>query len=141
VPVIGLGTTELPGFWSRESGVPVPITARDERDAAAIVGQHASRGLGSGVLVSVPIPEADALPHAESEAAIAQALDEAETAGRSGPDTTPWLLARIAELTEGRSLAANAALIVHNAAVGARLAIALAALEQSAAPSRGRDDR
>jgi pseudouridine-5'-phosphate glycosidase len=141
VPVIGLGTTQLPGFWSRESGVPVPVTARDEREAAAIVTQHWSLGLGSGVLVTVPIPEANALPHAESEAAIAQALDEAETAGTSGPDTTPWLLARVAELTEGRSLAANAALIVHNAAVAARLAIALAALEPAAPRSTGRDDR
>jgi pseudouridine-5'-phosphate glycosidase len=133
VPVIGLGTMELPGFWSRESGVPVPITARDEREAAAVVAQHWSLGLGSGVLVAVPIPEADALPRTESEAAVARALDEAETAGRSGPETTPWLLARVAELTRGRSLAANSALIVHNACVAARLAIALAAVE----PARG----
>jgi pseudouridine-5'-phosphate glycosidase len=133
VPVIGLGTTELPAFWSRESGVPVPVTARDEREAAAVVAQHWSLGLGSGVLVTVPIPEADALPHAESEAAVARALDEAETAGKSGPETTPWLLARVAELTRGRSLAANSALIVHNAGVAARLAIALAAAE----PPRG----
>jgi pseudouridine-5'-phosphate glycosidase len=141
VPVIGVGTTGLPGFWSRDSGVPVPITARDEQEAAAIVGQHWSLGLGSGVLVAAPIPEADALPHAESEAAIARALDDAETAGKSGPETTPWLLARVAELTQGRSLAANAALIIHNAAVAARLAIALAGLEPAAAPSSGRDHR
>jgi pseudouridine-5'-phosphate glycosidase len=132
VPVIGLGTTELPGFWSRESGVPVPITAGDERDTAGIVAQHWSLGLASGVLVTVPIPEADALPHAESEAAIARAIDEAETAGKSGPETTPWLLARVADLTRGRSLAANAALIVHNAGVAARLATALATLEPPA---------
>jgi pseudouridine-5'-phosphate glycosidase len=128
VPVIGLGTTELPGFWSRESGVPVPIIARDEHQAGAIVAAHWSLGLGSGVLVTVPVPEADALPHVESEAAIARAIDEAETAGISGPETTPWLLARVAELAGGRSLAANAALIVHNAGAAARLAVALAAL-------------
>lgn len=133
VPVIGLGTTELPGFWSRESGVPVPITARDEREAAAIVAQHWGLGLEGGVLVTVPIPEADALPHVESEAAIARALEGAATAGKSGPEATPWLLARVAELTAGRSLAANAALIVHNAGVAARLATALATLESPAA--------
>jgi pseudouridine-5'-phosphate glycosidase len=137
VPVIGLGTTELPGFWSRESGVPVTITARDEREAAEIVAAHWNLGLGSGVLVTAPIPKADALSHAESETAIARAIGEAETAGKSGPETTPWLLTRVAELTEGRSLTANAALIVHNAAVAAHLAIAFAAL----APPSGRDDR
>ena len=131
VPVIGLGTAELPGFWSRESGVPVPITARDEREAAAMVARHWSLGLGGGTIIAVPVPEADALPFHESEAAVAQALAElerAEGAGSSGtgPAATPWLLGRIAELTNGRSLRANAALVVNNAAVAARLAIALA---------------
>jgi pseudouridine-5'-phosphate glycosidase len=137
VPVIGLGTTELPGFWSRESGMPAPITTRDEQEAAAVVTEHWNLGLGSGVLVAVPIPEADALSRAESEGAISKALDEAEAEARHGAELTPWLLARVAALTEGRSIAANAALIVHNAAVAARLAIALAAL----APAGGRADR
>ena len=137
VPVIGLGTTELPGFWSRESGVSAPITARDEEEAAAIVTEHWNLGLGSGVLLAVPIPEADALSRAESEAAITKALDEAEEQRTHGAELTPWVLARVAALTEGRSLAANAALVVHNAGVAARLASALLAL----APAGGRDDR
>jgi len=142
VPVIGFGTAELPGFWSRSSGVAVPITARDEREAAEIVARHWSLGLGSGAVIAVPVPEADALDPDESEAAVGQALAEAERAeagpaARMGPAATPWLLARVAELTEGRSLAANAALIVHNAGVAARLAIALAELS----PPTGKGDR
>ena len=126
VPVIGLGTTELPGFWSRESGLPVPISARDEDEVAAIAIQHWALGLATGLLVAVPVPEADALPRAESARAIGQALNEAEAAGRTGPAATPWLLGRIAALTHGRSVAANEALILHNAGVAARLAIAIA---------------
>lgn len=125
VPVVGLGTAELPGFWSRESGVPIPITVRDEREAADVAVRHWGLGLGSGVVVAVPIPGSDALPRDESEDAIAEALREAEADGRSGPSATPWILARVAKLTKGRSLAANAALIVHNAGVAARLAKAL----------------
>jgi pseudouridine-5'-phosphate glycosidase len=117
--------------------MPAPITTRDEQEAAAVVTEHWNLGLGSGVLVAVPIPEADALSRAESEGAISKALDEAEAEARHGAELTPWLLARVAALTEGRSIAANAALIVHNAAVAARLAIALAAL----APAGGRADR
>ncbi len=133
VPVIGLGTAELPGFWSRSSGLPVPVTVRDEFEAARIVMRHWSLGLGSGAVIAVPVPEADALARDESDAAVAQALAEAHTADagdatRTGPAATPWLLARVAELTEGRSLKANAALIVNNAGVAARLAVALAAL-------------
>jgi len=126
VPVIGLGTTELPGFWSRESGLPVPISARDEDEVAAIATEHWALGLATGLLVVVPVPEADALPRAESATAIGQALNEAEAAGRTGPAATPWLLGRIAALTHGRSVAANEALILHNAGVAARLAIAIA---------------
>jgi pseudouridine-5'-phosphate glycosidase len=127
VPVITIGSDEVPGFWSRGSGVRSPIVAADERDAAAIVARHWELGLDSGALVCVPIPEADALSPHESEAAIAQVLAEAEVGGPSGAALTPWLLARVADLTAGRSLAANAALIVNNAGVAARLAQALRA--------------
>jgi pseudouridine-5'-phosphate glycosidase len=130
VPVIGLGTTELPGFWTRETGLPVPITARDEDEAARIATRHWELGLGSAVLVTVPVPVESALPRAESDAAIARALEES-SAGRpeqTGPAATPWLLARVAELTNGRSVDANEALVVHNATVAARVAVALAAL-------------
>ncbi len=130
VPVIGLGTAELPGFWTRETGLPVPITARDEDEAAGIVARHWDLGLGSAVLVTVPVPEASALPRAELDAAIARALEEADEgrAEQTGPAATPWLLTRIAELTSGRSVDANEALVIHNATVAARLAIALAAM-------------
>lgn len=127
VPVIGLGVSELPGFWTRKSGVPVPIGVADEREAADVIARHWDLGMSGGVVVAAPIPERDALPHAESEAAVARALADAEAAGRIGPDTTPWIIARIAELTGGRSLTANAALIVNNAGVAARLALALIA--------------
>jgi pseudouridine-5'-phosphate glycosidase len=125
VPVIGLGTDELPGFYSRSSGLPVPIVARDVTEAATIVRRHVELGLGSGVVLAVPVPEAAALPREEAEAAVERAWTEAEEAAIRGPATTPWLLARVAELTEGRSQHANRALIEHNAEVAGELAVAL----------------
>lgn len=122
VPVIGIGSEDVPGFWSRDSGIAAPITARDAQHAARIVATHWNLGLETGVLLCVPIPERDALPPDESRAAVDQAAKEAEIARVRGADLTPWLLTRIAQLTDGRSVEANAALIANNATVAARLA-------------------
>jgi pseudouridine-5'-phosphate glycosidase len=125
VPVIGVGTDELPGFYSRSSGLPVPIAARDVAEAAAIAQRHWELGLGSGILLTVPVPADAALPRDEAKAAVERAWSEAIAAGIRGPATTPWLLARVAELTDGRSRRANRALIEHNAQVAGELAVAL----------------
>ena len=128
VPVVGLGTDEVPGFFARASGLPVHIRVDSPAQAAALALRHWDLGLGSGVLVTVPVPEAFALPRQEADAAIARAIADAEAAGVHGPAATPWILARVAELTDGRSVAANVALIEHDAAVAARIAVAMAAL-------------
>ena len=134
VPVVSIGTDRVPGFWSRDSDLATPVRARDAADAAHIVATHWSLGLDSGVLVCVPIPEGDALPAEESRAAVDQATAEAQAAGVHGAELTPWMLGRIAQLTGGRSVEANAALIANNAAVAARLAIDLAGRSGAAAP-------
>ncbi|MGC8788233.1 MAG: pseudouridine-5'-phosphate glycosidase, partial [Anaerolineae bacterium] len=84
-------------------------------------------GLSAALLVVVPVPVGDELPREEAESAIAQAVRLADKQGIRGEAVTPFLLARIAELTEGRSLRANRSLLVHNARVGGRLAQALSA--------------
>ena len=127
VPVVAVGQPELPGFYARSAGIPAPHNVPDVAAAAALVEAHLGLGLGSGVLVCVPVPADVALPEAEARAAVDQATREAEAAGIHGPELTPWLLARIAANTEGRSVRANTALIVNNARVAGRLAVALVA--------------
>lgn len=126
VPVVAIGQTDLPGFFARSAGVRAPISVADEAAAAALVGTHLGLGLGSGILVCVPVPDAAALPEDVVREAVAQAVTDAETQGIAGPALTPWLLSRIGELTDGASIRANTALIANNAAVAARLAVALA---------------
>jgi pseudouridine-5'-phosphate glycosidase len=126
VPVLAVGSDEVPGFYSRGSGIPAPESVDDVEGAAGVVAAHLGLGLGSGALVCVPVPEADALPLGVAREAIGRAIREADAAGVSGPALTPWLLARVAELTDGASLRANTALIVNDARVGASLAAALA---------------
>jgi pseudouridine-5'-phosphate glycosidase len=127
VPVVAIGQAELPGFYARSAGILAPCTVPDEAAAAALVATHFDLGLGSGILVCVPVPAGVALPEAEARAAVDQANADAESAGVHGPELTPWLLARIAVITEGRSVRANTALIVNNARVAGRLAVALVA--------------
>jgi pseudouridine-5'-phosphate glycosidase len=125
VPVVAIGTDEVPGFYSRRSGIPAPASVPDVADAARIVATHLGLGLGSGILVCVPVPEADALPLADARAAIERATREADETGVAGPALTPWLLARVGELTDGASIRANVALIVNDARTGAALAVEL----------------
>ncbi len=127
VPVIGYGTDELPAFYSRASGLPVDFRADTPEQVAAIVCARRRLGLTGGELVTVPVPEADELPRAQAEAAIAEAVRAADEQGISGPALTPFLLARVAELTQGRSIRANVALLLNNARVAAQIARALAA--------------
>ena len=126
VPVVVIGQAEVPGFISRSSGVPAPASVADVTAAAAIVRTHLGLRLGSGVLVCTPVPEAVAVPSDVSGAAVERAIAEADTAGIGGPSLTPWLLARVAELTDGASVRANTALIEEDARVAGQLAVALA---------------
>jgi pseudouridine-5'-phosphate glycosidase len=127
VPVVGWGTTALAGFYARDSGRVLSGSVGSAADAARLAHTHWSLGLGSGLLVCAPLPESAALPREEAEAAIAAAVAAADDAGVHGPAATPYVLARVAELTAGRSVTANLALIENNARVGAEIAVALAA--------------
>ena len=126
VTVLGYGTDELPAFWSAESGLPLDDTVVDAAEAAAVVREARALGLRGAVLVCVPPPAEAALSREESDRAIARALEDAEALGVRGPALTPFLLGRVAEITEGRSLHANVALLVNNAAVAAQIAVAAA---------------
>jgi pseudouridylate synthase len=125
VPVVVVGSGELPGFYARGSGLRAPLAVADVAAAADLVRAHDALGLGSGVLVCTPVPEADALPDDVTRDAVAQAIREAGHTGIAGPGLTPWLLARIAALTDGASVVANTALIVNDARVAGELAVAL----------------
>jgi pseudouridine-5'-phosphate glycosidase len=124
VPVVTIGQAEVPGFYARSSGLPSPQVAPDVAGAAAIARVHVELGLG-GMLVCVPAPEGEALPDDVARDAVERAVGEAVAAGIQGPATTPWLLARIAEITAGASVRANTALIVNDARVAGQLAVAL----------------
>jgi len=125
VPVISVGQAEVAGFFARSSGIKAPAVADDVDAAARIVATHLGMGLGSGALVCVPVPADVALPDDVARDAIARAIADAEAEEIVGPAVTPWLLARIAEITDGRSVPANTALIVNNARVAGQLAAAL----------------
>ena len=126
VPVISVGQDELPGFFARSSGIRAPASVPDLAAAREIVATHLALGLGSSALVAVPVPADAALPDELARDVVARAVREADAAGVGGPALTPWLLSRIAELTEGRSIAANTALIVNDARQAGRLAAMLA---------------
>jgi pseudouridine-5'-phosphate glycosidase len=122
VPVIGYGTDELPAFYSGSSGLPVDVRADTPKEIVTIVRARRALGIEGGELVTVPVPVADELPRAEAEAAIAQATRLADESGITGAAVTPFVLAKIAELTNGRSKRANVALLLNNARVAARIA-------------------
>jgi pseudouridine-5'-phosphate glycosidase len=127
VPVVGVGTDEFPAFFTRTSGLPVDHRVDTAVELAALVAAHRRLGMRGVILVANPIPAADALDPADIDARIADAVADAERAGVTRKQVTPYLLARINELTDGRSLVANIALIRNNARLAAELAVELAA--------------
>lgn len=127
VPVIGYGTDEFPAFWARTSGYKVDRGYDTPVDIARLLNLQFSLGLG-GVLIANPIPEAAALDAEEIEAQIGKAVAEATKKGIGGKALTPFLLQRIFELTKGKSLKANIALVENNARVAAQIAVQLAAI-------------
>lgn len=124
VPVVAIGQRELPGFITRSARVNAPAWVPDVTAAATIVGVHLGLGLGTGIVVCAPVPAEAEVPDAIAFAAVERAHDENYREGMSGPALTPWLLARIAELTDGASVRANTALIVNNARIAGELAVA-----------------
>ena len=125
VPVVSVGQPGFPAFFTRESGFKADFQLDSPEEQAAFIRTKWQLGLEGGVVVSNPVPEQSAMPKEEIDRITGQALQEAEQQGVTGKAVTPFLLARIKELTEGRSLATNIALVKHNALVGARLAVAL----------------
>ena len=123
VPVFAYGQDEFPAFWSRSSGLPAPLRADTPGEIAAAHLMRARLGLAGGQLVANPIPPEAEIPRAEIVPAIEAALAEAAAQHIAAKEVTPFLLAKIYALTEGRSLAANIALVLSNA----RLASAIAA--------------
>jgi pseudouridine-5'-phosphate glycosidase len=125
VPVISVGQPGFPAFFTRESGFQADFQIDSPEDQAAFIRTKWQLGLAGGVVVSNPVPADAAMAPAEIDAIITQALGEAASQNVTGKKVTPFLLGRIKELTEGRSLATNIALVKHNALIGARLAVAL----------------
>ncbi len=126
VPIIGYQTDELPGFYSRSTGLRVDVRADSPQEVADIIHARRALGLPGGELVAVPIPLDDELPRDLAERAIAQATQEAEAQGIHGAAVTPFVLARVAQLTDGQSVRANRALLLNNARVAARIAAQIA---------------
>lgn len=126
VPVLGFGTSELPAFWVRSSGLRLDVRCDDAESVAAILRAHWAWPAAGGVLVANPVPPEAALPREAVDGAIERSLDAARAAGVAGKEVTPFLLSRLAEETRGRTLAANKALVVSNASIAASVAAALA---------------
>ena len=125
VPVIGFGTDELPAFYTAKSGIPLNWRADDPKEVADAI--HAAEGLGypGGMLVTVPIPEEWSMDAAYINNAIEEALSEADNKGVKGKEITPFLLAKIKDITGGRSLEANIQLVFNNVKTAARIAAQL----------------
>jgi pseudouridine-5'-phosphate glycosidase len=128
VPVLGYRTDEFPAFYTRSSGYAAPLRVDSPEEVAAVMHARDELGLGCGINVANPIAPEHEIPRERIDAIIEQALADAAESGVSGKDTTPYLLARIVEITGGDSLRANIALVRGNAHLGAQTATAFAEL-------------
>ncbi|TIV09492.1 MAG: pseudouridine-5'-phosphate glycosidase, partial [Mesorhizobium sp.] len=129
VPVIAYQSDDFPAFYTRSSGLKADHRLDMPEDIAQAMLLHEQIGSGTGILVANPIPEVDALKPAFIDGTITAAVAEAEGRGIGRKELTPFLLARINELSQGRSLKANIALVRNNAALAARIAVAYAGLK------------
>ncbi|GGO85711.1 pseudouridine-5'-phosphate glycosidase [Marinobacterium nitratireducens] len=129
VPVVGYRTDRLPAFYTRESGFGVDYRLDSPEQIAAALRFKWALDLEGGVVIANPIPESHAMPTAVIDAAIEHALQEADEQGIHGKATTPFLLARVAELTGGDSLEANIRLVLNNARLAAQIAVAYGSVE------------
>jgi pseudouridylate synthase len=122
VPVVGYGTDEFPAFYSRDSGLDVSIRLDTTKEIVEFAKAHWSTGMESAILVTNPVPGADAIPRAEMDPIIEQASREAQDRKIHGQKLTPFLLDRINDLTKGRSMRANLSLLLNNARLAAQIA-------------------
>lgn len=130
VPVVGYRTDELPAFYARRSGYSVDRRVENPEEIASIMKAQWSMGLGGGLVIAQPVPEELSMDEYVINDAIDQALAEAGTRKISGKDITPFLLAKVAELTGGSSLKSNIALIENNVRLGARIVAAYSSIDQ-----------
>lgn len=128
VPVIGYRTAEFPAFWSRSSGLPVPLRFDAPEEIAKFLRVKRELGIESGTLIANPIPSADEIPADEMRGWIETAVEEVRRCSVVGKAVTPWLLGRILQLTSGRSLVANVALVKNNVRLASRIARASSTL-------------
>lgn len=124
VPVVGYGTDEFPAFYSRRSGHKVPMRCDTPQEIAAMMHAKWNMKLNGGIVVANPIPLEAEIPASEIEPIIEKAIAEVNELGVHGKNVTPFLLARLAEITQGRSLKANIALVMSNAKLAAEIAVA-----------------
>jgi pseudouridine-5'-phosphate glycosidase len=122
VPVVGYQTDEFPAFYSRESGLGVSVRLDSPKEIADFAKAHWNLGMKSAVLVTNPVPENEAISRSEMDPIIARASEEAVRHGIHGQKLTPFLLSRISELTNGKSMKSNLALLLNNAALAADIA-------------------
>lgn len=132
VPVIAYGQPDFPAFWSRSSGLPAPLSMTTPAQIATAHLMRAQLGLAGGQLIANPIPNEAEIPRAEITPIIEAALRDATTQGITAKAVTPFLLQRIFELTDGRSLTANIALVLSNARLGAAIAAEIAQMRAKA---------
>ena len=130
VTVLSYKAERFANFYSLATDAPVDYAFQTPEEAAEILYAKKKLGLKGGVLISNPIPEEMALPHEYIDSIVDQAVKEAEEQGVKGKDATPFLLKRIVELTGGKSLESNIALVCHNAELGAKIAVELARKER-----------
>ena len=128
VPVIGYQTDDFPAFYSRRSGIPIPQRLDTAGLIAETFAHQLSLGMSSGLLIANPVPETEEISYDEMSVHISKALGDAKRLGILGKALTPYLLGRIVELTEGRSLVTNRALALNNVTLGAEIATELAEL-------------
>ena len=126
VPVLAYQQDELPAFWSRNSGLQAPLRADSVNDIVAFMQAREALSMTGGVLITNPVPAEHEIPREEMDALIERAIKESHKAGIIGKAVTPWLLGRIVELSDGRSLVTNQALITNNASLSGELAVQLA---------------
>jgi pseudouridine-5'-phosphate glycosidase len=121
VPVVTIGAQNVPGYWSQDSGITSPVSVPSVLEAGRMASLQLSLGLG-GMLICRSIPPSDAIPRDDLIRSIAAAIEAAQTADVRGGAVTPWILARLAEATDGRSINATKAAVVHSARLAAELA-------------------
>jgi len=133
VPVLSYGSDEFPAFYSRSSGFASPMRVDSPAEIAAVMHARWDLGIAGGVSIANPVPQEQEIPADRIAGIIEQALSEMNAAGITGKETTPYLLGRIVELTDGESLRTNIALVRNNARLGAQVAVEYAALRQDVA--------